>query len=399
MKDVLDRVERWLAEGRRVGLATVIGTERSAPRDPGAVLAITEGPEVAGSVSGGCVEAAVIEEAAEVIRTGRPRRVTYGISDQDAIAVGLSCGGIVHIFVELVTGTGDVFTGFARAVRENVPVAVATEVTGPHPGAKMLVAPERTLGSLGDPALDVEVIVDARAMLERAQTGARHYGAGGPAAGHHQTRAGARERADVEVFINSYAPAPNMYLFGATTHAAAVARIGKFLGYRVTVCDARAALATRTRIPDADAIAVEWPDEFLARSPVDRRTVICVLTHDPKFDVPLLKVALTTSAGYVGALGSRRTHEARCPALRAAGVSEDALARIRAPIGLELGARTPEEVAVAIAAEIVAVRYGRPTSERILRAEHRTPGAPWPDWIDAARRLRQPGGIEHTERP
>lgn len=387
MKDVLDRIERWLAEGRQVGLATVIGTERSAPRDPGAVLAVTDGLEVAGSVSGGCVEAAVVEEAAEVIRTGRPRRVTYGISDEDAIAVGLSCGGVVHIFIERVTGTGEVFTAFARAVREDTPVALATAVTGPHPGAKMLVAPEGTLGGLGDPALDGEVAADARAMLERAQTGARRYGIG------------AHERADVEVFIHSFAPAPRMYLFGATTHAAAVARIGKFLGYRVTVCDARAALATRTRIPDADAIAVEWPDEFLARSPVDRRTVICVLTHDPKFDVPLLNVALTTSAGYIGVLGSRRTHEARCKTLRAAGVSEDALARVRAPIGLDLGARTPEEVAVAIAAEIIALRYERLPSERIPRAEYRTPGAPWHEWIGAAKGPGQPGSIGSVERP
>ena len=345
MKDVLGRIEGWLAEGKKVGLATVIGTERSAPRGPGAVLAVADGLEVAGSVSGGCVEAAVIEEAAEVIRTGRPKRVTYGIADEDAIAVGLSCGGIVHIFIERVTGTGEMFAAFAQAVREDAPVAVATEVIGPHAGAKMLVAPEGMLGGLGDPTLDGAVAAEARAMLEQAQTGTRRYGVG------------ARERRDVEVFINSFAPAPNMYLFGATTHAAAVARIGKFLGYRVTVCDAREALATRTRIPDADVITVQWPDEFLARSPVDPRTVICVLTHDPKFDVPLLKVALATSAGYIGVLGSRRTHEARCTTLRAGGVSEDALARLRAPIGLDLGARTPEEVAVAVAAEIIALRY------------------------------------------
>ncbi|HLY21298.1 MAG TPA: XdhC family protein [bacterium] len=376
MKDVLDRVERWLAGGRRVGLATVIATERSAPRDPGAVMAVTEDLEVAGSVSGGCVEAAVIEEAAQVIRTGRPARVTYGISDEDAVAIGLSCGGIVHIFVERVTGTGELFAAFARAVREDRPVALATEVTGPHAGAKMLVAPDRTLGGFGDPALDGEVTADARAMLERAQTGARRYGAG------------ARERADVEVFINSFAPAPAMYLFGATVHAAAVARIGKFLGYRVTVCDARAALATRARIPDADAIAVQWPDEFLTRAPVDRRTAICILTHDPKFDLPLLQIALTTSAGYIGILGSRRTHAARCTALRAAGVPADALTRVRAPIGLDLGARTPEEVAVAIAAEIIALRDERPLSERIPRAEHRTPAATWPEWSDAASRPR-----------
>lgn len=349
MRDVLDRVEGWLAAGRQVALATVVATERSAPRDPGAVLAVTDSLEVAGSVSGGCVEAAVIEEAAQVLKTGQPRRVTYGISDEDAIAVGLSCGGIVHVFIEPMTAMREIFPALARAIREEVPAALATAVTGSFAGAKMLVEPERVLGGLGDPALDAAVTADARAMLEQAQTGARRYGIGT-----------APRREDVEVFIDAFAPPPRMYIFGATTHAAAVARIGRFLGYRVTVCDARAALATRERIPDADAIVVRWPDEFLTQAPVDRRTVICVLTHDPKFDVPLLKIALTTTAGYIGVLGSRRTHEARCRTLRAEGVSEDALRRLHAPIGLDIGARTPEEVAVAIAAEIVALRDGEP---------------------------------------
>jgi xanthine dehydrogenase accessory factor len=357
VKDVLGRVEHWLAEGRPVALATVVATERSAPRDPGAVLAVAvgqaaggpgeDGLEIAGSVSGGCVEAAVIEEAADVIRTGRPRRVAYGISDEDAAAVGLSCGGIVHIFIERA-GTGPLFAALARALHEDAPVALATEVSGPRPGAKMLVASERVQGDLGDPALERAVAADARTMLEQGQTGLRRYDARSGQAG-----------AEADVFIDSFAPPARMYIFGATVHGAAVARIAKFLGYRVTVCDARAALATSERIPDADAIVVRWPDEFLAQAPVDRRTAVCVLTHDPKFDVPLLRVALATSAGYIGVLGSRRTHEVRCAALREAGVPAESLDRLRAPIGLDIGARTPDEVAVAIAAEIVALRYGR----------------------------------------
>lgn len=348
MRDLLESVERWLREGKHVALATVIATERSAPRDPGAVLAVTDGLEVAGSVSGGCVEAAVIEEATDVIRTGHPKRVTYGISDEQAISVGLSCGGIVHIFVESLTATAETFATLARAIRDGVPVAVATEVIGPHAGGKMLVTPGGTDGGLGDPILNTAVAVDARVMLEHAETGVRRYG-----------MSGAAGREDVEVFINTFAPPARMYVFGATTHASAVARIGKFLGYRVTVCDAREALATRERFPDADEIVVRWPDEFLAQAPVDTRTVICVLTHDPKFDRPLLKVAVATPAGYIGILGSRRTHAARCRMLRAEGMNETALARIRAPIGLNLGARTPEEVAVSVAAEIIAMRYGR----------------------------------------
>jgi xanthine dehydrogenase accessory factor len=356
VKDVLDRVERWLSEGRPVALATVIATERSAPRDPGAVLAAAGGSaaaefEVAGSVSGGCVEGAVIEEAAEVIRTGRPTRVTYGISDEDAISVGLSCGGIVHIFIERLS-PGPLFAALARALRAEAPVALATQTGGDGSGGKMLVATDGTVGGLGDPELDRAVAAAARAMLEQGQTGLRRYGAG-------SAERRAESAAQVDVFIDSFAPPARMYIFGATTHAAPVARIGKFLGYRVTLCDARAPFATPERVPDADAIVVRWPDEFLAQAPVDRRTAVCVLTRDPKFDIPLLKTVLATTAGYIGVLGSRRTHEARRAALREAGVPEESLDRLHAPIGLDIGARTSEEVAVAIAAQIIAVRYGR----------------------------------------
>jgi len=346
MRDILDRLDQMFAGGKKVALATVIATERSAPRDPGAVLAVTEDLEVAGSVSGGCVEAAVVEEAVEAIRTGRPKRLTYGISDEDARAVGLSCGGTVHVFVEVPAGA--IVAALARAIRGAEPVALATQVSGPRQGAKLLVTPREVTGGLGGAGLDDEVAADARAMLEHAETGLRRY--------HPGTAPGGE---DVEVFIESFAPPPAMYVFGATTHAAAVVRIGKFLGYRVTVCDARRALATPERLPDADVLVVRWPDEFLAEAPVNERTVICVLTHDPKFDLPLLRVALATPAAYIGALGSRRTHEARCAALVEAGVPKETLARIRAPIGLDLGARTPEEIAVAIAGEIVALRYGR----------------------------------------
>ena len=218
----------------------------------------------------------------------------------------------------------------------------------------MVIAPDRVVGTLGDLALDEAVAADARAQLERGQAGAHLYRAGGEPSG------------DVEVFMEPFAPSPRMYVFGATDHAVATVRMGKFLGYRVTVCDARSALATSQRFPDADEVAVRWPDEFLAHAPVDRRTVICVLTHDPKFDIPLLQVALKTPAEYIGALGSRRTNEARCQKLAEAGVSPEALARIRAPIGLDVGARTPEEVAVAIAAEIIALRSGRPGGFRMV---------------------------------
>ena len=184
-------------------------------------------------------------------------------------------------------------------------------------------------------------------MLAQGLTGIRRYGAHGERRGD-----------ELSVFVNSFAPAPRMLVFGAIDFAAAVARVGKFLGYHVTVCDARKVFATASRFPDADEVVVDWPHRFLAATEVDARTVICVLTHDPKFDVPLLEVALRTPAGYIGAMGSRRTHDDRLTRLREVGLTEDELARLRSPIGLDLGARTPEETAVSIAAELIQLRWG-----------------------------------------
>jgi len=324
VRDVLDTLERWVADGLRVATATVIRTERSAPREPGAVLAVSERGEVAGSVTGGCVEPAVYEEAREVLAGGAPRLRAYGIADEEAFEVGLPCGGTVHIFVDALDP--ELVAPIAADVRAEKPIALAITLTGPEAGAKRLVRP-------GDED-------EASALLARGETGVVY------AEGE-------------QVFISSFAPRPRMYVFGAIDHAAAVARIGRFLGYRVTVCDARARFVTPQPIPDVDAPVVQWPDRFLARAPVDERTAIVVLTHDHKFDVPLLKVALGTPAAYIGAMGSRRTTEERAALLREQGVSEDELVRIHAPIGLDLGARTPQEVAVAVAAELIAVTRGR----------------------------------------
>jgi xanthine dehydrogenase accessory factor len=202
-------------------------------------------------------------------------------------------------------------------------------------------------GTLGTARIDAAVDDDVRGMLAQGLTGIRRYGAHGERRGD-----------ELSVFVNSFAPAPRMLVFGAIDFAAAVARVGKFLGYHVTVCDARKVFATASRFPDADEVVVDWPHRFLAGADVDARTVICVLTHDPKFDVPLLEVALRTPAGYIGAMGSRRTHDDRMARLREIGMTEDELARLRSPIGLDLGARTPEETAVSIAAELIQLRWG-----------------------------------------
>src|SRR5579872_2084159 len=359
MRDILGKITKWWEAGETFGLATVVRTFRSAPRDPGAALAVlpSAGPdpgEVIGSVSGGCVEGAVYELGLEVCRTGEPVLQTYGVSDDDAFAVGLTCGGIIDVFVEPVSRTTFPELGeIVAAVERGEPVAVATVIGGPgQVGARRVIWADHATDSLGSgDRLDDAVDDDVRGMLAQGLTGIRRYGAHGERRGD-----------ELSVFVNSFAPPPRMFVFGAIDFAAAVARAGKFLGYHVTVCDARQVFATRSRFPDADEVVVEWPHRFLAAASdageIDGRTVICVLTHDPKFDVPLLEVALQTPAGYIGAMGSRRTHEDRLDRLRAVGLAEAELARLRSPIGLDLGARTPEETAISIAAELIQLRWG-----------------------------------------
>lgn len=357
MRDILGSLRAWYDAGETIGLATVVGVSRSAPRQPGAAMAVGAAGEAVGSVSGGCVEGAVYELATEVVQTGEPVLQTYGYSDSDAFAVGLTCGGIVTVFVQAVDrGRMPELGAVMASIDAGQPVALATLIAGEgRVGARLAVWPDRVAGSLGDAGLDAAVTDDARGLLEQGSTGQRHYGPHGE-----------RRRDEVTVFVESFAPPPRLLVFGAIDFAAAVARIGKFLGYRVTVCDARAVFATAKRFPEADEVIVEWPHRYLARTAVDARTAICVLTHDPKFDVPLLEIALRTPAGYVGAMGSRRTHDDRLARLREIGMTDDELARLRSPIGLDLGARTPEETAVAIAAELISRRWGgsgRPLSE------------------------------------
>ena len=351
MRDILDPIITWWDAEETFGLATVVRTFSSAPREPGAAMAVSAGGQAVGSVSGGCVEGAVYELATEVIQSGDPVLRRYGISDDDAFAVGLTCGGIIDIFVEPASQERFGALGeIAAAVRNGIPVAVATVIEGPGKlGARRIIwEGDRAEGTLGaGERLDQAVDDDARGMLAQGVTAVRRYGAQGE-----------RKLDDLAVFVQSFAPAPRMLVFGAIDFAAAVARTGKFLGYRVTVCDARPVFATRSRFPDADEVVTDWPHRYLSGTTTDERTVICVLTHDPKFDVPLLEVALRRPAAYIGAMGSRRTHEDRLARLREAGLTEDELTRLRSPIGLDLGARTPEETAIAIAAELIQLRWG-----------------------------------------
>jgi len=366
VRDILDPITKWWDANETFGLATVVRTFSSAPREPGASMAVSAAGEVVGSVSGGCVEGAVYELAGEVSASGRAVLRRYGISDNDAFAVGLTCGGIIDIFVEPASRERYGELGeIAAAVRAGTPVAVATVIEGPgEVGARRIIwEDQRASGTLGaGERLDQAVDDDARGMLAQGLTAVRRYGPDGE-----------RRRDELAVFVQSFAPAPRMLVFGAIDFAAAVARAGKFLGYRVTVCDARPVFATASRFPDADEVVTDWPHRYLAGTSTDARTVICVLTHDPKFDVPLLEVALRRPAAYIGAMGSRRTHDDRLARLLEAGLTDAELARLRSPIGLDLGARTPEETAIAIAAELIQLRWGgsgRPLTSTTGRIHH-----------------------------
>ena len=325
-------------------------------------MLVGPGGEAVGSVSGGCVEGAVYELAQGVVADGAPALQRYGVSDDDAYAVGLTCGGILDVFVEPVSRqTFPELEEVAADIEAGRPVAVATVIEHPDPAWRRS-PPRRTprgrcsgggsTGSLGSPRADDAVTDDARGLLA---SGAPRPSPTAPTASAAARACGSSCRPS--------RPSPRMLVFGAIDFAAAVAHQGHFLGYHVTVCDARPVFATRSRFPSADEVVVTWPHRYLEAERdagrVDARTVICVLTHDPKFDVPVLEVALRLpEVGYVGAMGSRRTHDDRMARLREAGLTDAELSRLSSPVGLDLGARTPEETAVSIAAEIIALQWG-----------------------------------------
>jgi xanthine dehydrogenase accessory factor len=326
------------------------------------------------------VEGAVYDLCVQALQDGEVVRERFGYSDEDAFAVGLTCGGVIEVLVTPVGADAPgrkVFASALSAAAGGEAAALARVVRGPVEllGRALLVRPSQARwgsprtksggvarwgsprtesgegsyeGELGGrPELDRTVVAEAGALLDAGRTGTLEIGEQGSHCG-----------APLTILVESSVPPPRMIVFGAIDFASALVRTGKFLGYHVTVCDARPVFATRARFPEADDIVVDWPHRYLRRTETDARTVLCVLTHDAKFDVPLLEAALRLPVAYVGAMGSRRTHEDRNRRLREVGVTERELARLRSPIGLDLGARTPEETALAIAAEIVAVRHG-----------------------------------------
>src|SRR3954447_14368565 len=344
----LDVALQWLEEGRRVVGAKLVETVGSAPLEPGAEMLVDDAGRIEGSVTGGCVEGALVEEAMGILGGAPPRVATYGISDDQAVGVGLMCGGTVRVFVHELRSRVAL-----EAVREEVdagrPVALATLLDGPSAGATMAVLEDRVVGGLEHTELlDDSVARDARGFLDEGRSAVRRYSAKGETMGE-----------ELRVAIEAYATPPRMVVFGAIDFSAALARIATEIGYAVTIVDARQAFAQSPRFSAHAEVVVSWPREYLDAQELGPRDAVLVFTHDPKFDEPALMAALGSGAGYIGALGSRRTHEDREERLRAAGVSEDELRRISSPCGLDVGARTPSETAIAVLAEILALRAGR----------------------------------------
>ncbi|MCF1592956.1 XdhC family protein [Streptomyces muensis] len=348
MFNIADTLHSWCREARPFALATVVDVHGSAPLPVGTSVAVDMDGNAVGSISGGCVEGAVYELCQQVLKDGGPpQRAWFGYSDDDAFAVGLTCGGELDVLVQRVDPAArpHLATAFEE-VRRGRPTAVAQVVDGPEEllGLTLCLLGDGDVahGTLDDGEVDRAVTAQTGALLRAGRTARVEVGGD---AGTCPER--------LSVLVHVHASRPRMLIFGAVDFAAALSQAGHFLGYHVTVCDARPVFATRARFPHADEVVVDWPHRYLERTHVDARTAVCVLTHDAKFDIPLLRLALNLPVGYVGAMGSRRTHDERLHRLREAGVSEVRLARLRSPIGLDLGARTPEETAVSITAEII----------------------------------------------
>jgi xanthine dehydrogenase accessory factor len=339
MRELLSDYERFNADGTPPGRAVVASVWGSAPRPEGACLLATADGRIAGSVSGGCVESAAALEIAAAIGRGTPKLVTYGVSDAQAYDVGLSCGGTIRVFVE-----PSVRREILEAARGPGGVVVATVVDGPGAGASLVVRDDGSESGALPAGVDRAAVVDA---ARRVLAGAASKMVETPAPG------GA-----AQVFLEVFARRPTLVIFGGVHIAAALVPLAKALGYRTVVADGREAFLSRERFPEVDELVLGWPKEAFAKVGIDAATYVCLLTHDPKFDEPALEIALRSPAAYVGAIGSQKTQAARRERLRAAGLSESEVARLRGPIGLDLGGRQPAETALAIMAEMTAVRYG-----------------------------------------
>jgi xanthine dehydrogenase accessory factor len=342
MREIMPEIERWRQAGKQVAVATIVNVKGSALRRLGAKMACTPSGEIAGSVSGGCVEGAVYDEAQDAIQTGRPRLLEYGIANEEAWEIGLACGGTIQVWVEALDDN------LYAILRDNLNagrlIASATIVAGQGLGGKLLVWPDgRTAGDLGSDELTEKVIRYTLGQLSSQNPGRATI----PLA-----------NGSAELFVDVFPPLPRLVIVGAAHIAIPLVGYAKILGFHTVLVDARSAFATRERFPDADEIIVDWPSTVLSGLNLDEGAYVAIVTHDDKLDIPAIQAALASTARYIGVLGSVTTHAKRIQSLKELGISDKQLERIHAPVGLPLGATSAEEIALAIMAEIVAVRHG-----------------------------------------
>ncbi len=344
MREVIADINRWRAQGEAVALATVIQTWGSAPRGIGAKMALTSAKEIAGSVSGGCVEGAVVDAGVEVLKTRRPQLLHFGVADETAWSGGLACGGKIEVFVQFLDP--GMYTAIQQAIAADRPLATVTVIRGPDElvGRELIVYEDDSHQGMLSDSLDQPAIAAARAALSEEQP--------------QRLTLPDRATEPIEIFIDVLPSAPTLIMVGGVHIAIALANIAKTLGYRTIVIDPRRAFGSEARFPHVDRLIQAWPDEALKQIGLTRSTAVVMLTHDPKIDDPALKIVLTSHAFYIGALGSRKTQAQRQQRLQQAGFSEAQLDRVIGPIGLEIGAKAPEEIALAVMAQIVAARHG-----------------------------------------
>lgn len=341
MRDLLPQIGRWRAQGKQVAIGTLVQVYGSAPQPLGVKMAISSAGEIAGSVSGGCVEGAVAQEALAVLAAGKPKLVEYGIADELAQSVGLACGGQIAVYIEPWPADNPINQAYERSLAEARLVALASVIRGPLTGNRLLIWPDKqSRGALGDEFIDRLTVDRAQAMMEMQQPQLVPFDVQGQASA---------------LFLDVQPPPPRLLIVGAVHIAIPLITFAKVLGFHTVVLDARSAFATPERFGHADQLRIGWPADALPELHVDESAYIVVLTHDEKIDDPALLYACRSPARYIGALGSKRTHAARVERLRALGLGEAEIARIRAPIGIDIGARKPEEIAVAILAEMIAV--------------------------------------------
>ena len=336
MKEVIPDIKQWQTNNKPIAIATVIQTWGSSPRKVGAKMALTPDNEISGSVSGGCVEGAVYDEGVEVLETKRPSLLHFGVADETAWEVGLACGGNIEVFVEPLHH--EIFNFVSRLIAQDEAGATIIVIRGPNEllGKKLAVSRAgETLGTLGDAALD-----DAAMLAEKT------------AVFPHRLQL----TEDVEIFIDTVRPAPKLVMVGGVHIAIALTSMAKTVGFRTVVIDPRRAFGSDARFPHVDQLIQAWPDKAFAEVELTPETAVCLLTHDPKIDDPALKVILDTPVFYIGALGSRKTHAKRIERLRGYGYDDDQINRIHGPIGLNIGAKTPEEIALSVLAQVVQAR-------------------------------------------